>query len=281
MVDSPQVLKNFGPISNHSLIVAFGSVSERAFQLYLDASGGEIKEGETQSGHVVTRMMYIARVTSLAVRLNCSWALTHPAFSLLRDRYEQAVRFSWLARQPNDEQMKQYVAAFYGKSIKIFQDLSPNVQQQLKNAGLASDTWLTEKPTKEQKAYLNRWTDLDLRSMVDKRDKLSPLSSCALAKEKLGDFYTTIYAQFSSVADYDMYSLAMLGLHKAPNGDLVLATDPNFPLIVEMHGSLFDLIQCFEATRGFLKIDFDDKFSALFDDWRKLADQIVDMPAFA
>jgi hypothetical protein len=43
-------------------------------------------------------MLYIAEITSTAIRLNATWALTPAAMSLLRDRYEQTVRFSWLVR---------------------------------------------------------------------------------------------------------------------------------------------------------------------------------------
>ena len=43
------------------------------------------------------------------------------------------------------------------------------------------------------------------------------LSDCKLAKESLADLYNGIYAQFSSVSYYDMYSMNILGLHEAPS----------------------------------------------------------------
>lgn len=49
-----------------------------------------------------------------------------------------------------------------------------------------------------------------------------------------------------------MYSMSILGLHKSPDGQLVLAADPGFPSMINLHNALFDLIQCFEASRSFL-----------------------------
>jgi hypothetical protein len=46
-------------------------------------------------------------------------------------------------------------------------------------------------------------------------DKLPPLSDCAVAKERLSWMYDHIYAQFSSVTHYDMYSITILGLFPA------------------------------------------------------------------
>jgi hypothetical protein len=164
--------------------------------------------------------------------------------------------------------MAKYVAHFYGKSIDVYRSLSPKVKAELAKMPFATDAWNTETTTKEQREYLNRWSKLDLRSMANGRDKLPPLSDCAIARETLGDLYTSIYAQFSSVAHYDMYSMNILGLHPAPDGAPVLAADPSFPAVINLHNSLFDLIQCFEAVRRFLNADFDARFSSLLDDWR-------------
>jgi len=53
-------------------------------------------------------MLYIAEITSTAIRLNATWALTPAAMSLLRDRYEQTVRFSWLVRNPDKKEFEKY-----------------------------------------------------------------------------------------------------------------------------------------------------------------------------
>ncbi len=63
--------------------------------------------------HLIRRMMYVAEASSVGLRLNASWALTHPGFSLCRDRYEQCVRFSWLAGQNDAREWYRYIADYY------------------------------------------------------------------------------------------------------------------------------------------------------------------------
>jgi hypothetical protein len=273
--DRPQVLGHLGPYDKHPPVAAFGSLSDRAYSLYREAAGGHEREGETATQHLITRMMYIAEATSIAVRLNASWALSHPALSLLRDRYEQTVRFSWLARQSDDTQMVNYIASYYAKSIQLHHAMTEAERNELAKMGFTPPEWLSAKPTKEERDYLNRWKSLGLRSMATNRDALPALADCKLAKESLSDLYNGIYAQFSSVTHYDMYSMNILGFYEAPNGQLVLAADPNFPSIINLNNSRFDLIQCFEATRRYLKVDLDEKFSAAYEEWREYMRRVI------
>lgn len=279
MSDRPKVLDHLGAYANHPPVGAFGSISDRAVGLYREAAGGHVRQNETPTQHLTTRMMYISEATSLALRLNASWALSHPALSLLRDRYEQVVRFSWLARQPDNAAMAKYIASYYAKANKLHRSMPEGARDLYVKRGFPVEDWMTEKPTKELEKWLNEWNGLDLRSMVEKRDKLPPLSDWAIAKEKLSWMYDHIYAQFSSVTHYDMYSMTILGLFPAPSGQLVLAPDPSFPAVINLHNSFFDLVQCFEATRRFLGVDFDSKFDGLLDEWRETAKKTVSKPA--
>lgn len=278
MADRPQVLEHLGPYARHAPLSAFGAISDKAFALYKEAAGGHVRDGETPTQHLITRMMYVAEATSIATRLNASWALSHPALSLLRDRYEQAVRFSWLARQSGTLQMTRYVASYYAKGMQLHRSMSDAAKEELKTIQSDTEEWVSADLTKEQRASLNRWNDLDLRSMVEKRDALPPLSECDVARETLAPLYTSIYAQFSSVTHYDMFSMNMLGLHKSPDGQMVLAPDPHWPSMISLHNSLFDLIQCFEVTRRYLEKDADSGFSSLLKDWKMCTTRIVGPP---
>lgn len=263
-----QVLEHLGPYIAHQPLANLSSISDRAYDLYSDAAGGDVHGKETATQHLAIRMMYIARATSLALRINASWVLTHPALSLLRDRYEQVVRFSWLARQSDNKEMSKYLASYYAKSIKLRHGMTPQQKAEFDKLITSIPGWLKEKPTKEQREYLDRWNSFDLLSMVKKRDAQPPLSAVRLAKSPLADLYNSVYAQFSSVTHYDMYSINMLHLFKPPNGDtLVLAPDPGFPAIIFLDNALFDLIQCFEASRRFFKSDLDAEFDALYDEY--------------
>ncbi|KTT98574.1 hypothetical protein NS355_08850, partial [Sphingomonas yabuuchiae] len=93
-----RAFEHLGDYKANPAFDAFHALSVRAFSLYHES----ITEAETSRPltDLTRRMLYVAEASSAGLRLAASWALTHPAFSLCRDRYEQCVRFSWLARQP-------------------------------------------------------------------------------------------------------------------------------------------------------------------------------------
>ena len=93
-------------------------------------------------------MMHISEVMSLGIRMNASWGLTHAAMSLLRDRYEQTVRFSWLARQTDAEEHKKYMLYFLSKARLLMRNKSAR-QDYEKSLGKLPK-WVTEELTKER-----------------------------------------------------------------------------------------------------------------------------------
>jgi hypothetical protein len=255
------------------------NISDRAYELFTTATGGDVRSTETATQHLAIRMMYIARATSIALRLNSSWVLTHPALSLLRDRFEQVARFSWLARQRDNTEMSKYLASYYARSIKLHHGMTLQQKAEFDRLITSVPGWLKEKPTKEQREYLDRWNSIDLFSMVKKRDALPPLADTTLGNAPLADLYNSVYAQFSSVTHYDMYSINMLSLHKPPKGDtLVLAPDPGFPAIIFLDNALFDLIQCFKACHKFFATKLDDEFEALHDEYKIHMESIIGPP---
>jgi hypothetical protein len=274
MSTRPKVLEQQGPYSQHPPVAAACALSERAWATYHEFAGGHEREGETLREFLFTRMVYIAEVTSTAVRLNSSWALTHPAMSLLRDRYEQTVRFSWLLRSPNDEYHK-YGRAFFAKMNSLVREMTPEMRKFYDKWIGEPPAWATETPTKEARAYFEAWNTLDLRSMATKRDALPPVSESRIGKQPLADLYGSIYAQFSSVTHYDRFSVEMLGLHKAPNGQLVLAPDPHWPAMLTLHVALFDLIFCYEAVQLCLRKESTEVFGRLLDEWYELMDKVL------
>jgi hypothetical protein len=69
------------------------------WRTYNELTAGYIHSNQNSREYLILRMLYIAEITSTAIRLNATWALTPAAMSLLRDRYEQTVRFSIMALQ--------------------------------------------------------------------------------------------------------------------------------------------------------------------------------------
>jgi hypothetical protein len=196
--------------------------------------------------------------------------------SLVRDRYEQAVRHSWLMHQPDNAELVKYIGFYYLKMNKIYAQLDRATKRELQTGGINFDSWVMEKPSKEQQEYLGRWESLDLASMAAKRDALLTDRVPCKPLRELGSYYTSIYRQFSSVSHSDMYSMTLLGLHKMPDGDgVALAPDPWWPAILSLHTSLFDIIQCSEASALEYNVDRRSEWQALFERWKECKDRMI------
>lgn len=144
----PEVLKHLCPYTNYEPVQVFAEISERSFDALREVRGGDVRSGEIPTEHLWTRMLYISETTSIAIRLNSSWALSLPAMSLARDRYEQTVRFSWLARQPTNSELAKYDGYYYAKVNSIYQNISSNEMAELAKMGVEFPDWQKEKPTK-------------------------------------------------------------------------------------------------------------------------------------
>jgi hypothetical protein len=270
MTRRPIVLDHQGDYIKHEPVAAFGAISDEVYSIFHDATGGHDKKGERPRDHLITRLMYMAETTSTALRLNVSWALSIPGMSLARDRYEQVVRFSWLARQPDNVELVKFINTHYAKADKVMRSIDERIAPHM---DVLYPNWRKEPLPKKEREKLSEWENLDLLSMATKRDKLMPAKPSQIDEERLADLYAPVYQQFSSVSHCDMYGVNMLGLHEAPSGQLVLAPSPWWPAMLCGFNSLFDLIQCHAA------ISFMGKDSTIFDEvhsrWQKLNRKMV------
>ena len=96
-VEAARVFKHLGPKAQLEPVATCCRLTERVWLKYLELAGNLMPARDSRE-FLVMKMLYIAEMTSSAIRLNMSWALAHPAMSLFRDRYEQTLRFSWLVR---------------------------------------------------------------------------------------------------------------------------------------------------------------------------------------
>lgn len=230
---------HLGDYAKNPAFDAFHSISVRAFSLFHEGISGADRNRPLVQ--LIQRMNYIAEASSAALRLNASWALTHPAFSLCRDRYEQCVRFSCLARKEDAEEWDFYVKNYHVTLTKLknaFDEKGVEFPIRL-NDGL-DDT------PPEIRARLSTWRNTPLDQLARRRDALDGITNSEVDKETLLSLYDSIYRQGSSVSHYDMYSVNMLGLYNGSEG-LVLAPDPAMPIVITLHCAIFDIIQCTEA----------------------------------
>lgn len=274
MSKSPRIVDNFGPYLAHPPVQATCDLSTRTFERFHQARGGHERSSESGKEHLLTRLMYMAESTSTAVRLSATWSLSLPAMSQLRDRYEQVVRFSWLARQTDSAELVAFIDMYYAKAAKVFGNISP-VQWAHLSTELDRQKELQVPLSKEERAHLGRWENLDLRSMAEKRDLTPPKTTSPVEGQTLVDLYVPVYSQFSSVSHGDMFGLNMIGFHKNPAGQVVMAPDPQWPALLCIFNSLFDIIQCHDALTGFAEVLLPPRFDDLLHEWIAIRDKTL------
>jgi hypothetical protein len=272
-MSGPTILDHLGPFTAHSPVQALILLTQRTWEQFHSLAGGHERVIKTQREYFVTRMMNISEIMSLGIRSNASWGLVHAAMSLLRDRYEQTVRFSWLARQQDGAEHDKYLLHFYSKVRLLMRCSSVRAAYERDFGPLP--TWVTEKVTKEQRDKMRQWENLDLRTMATKRDALQPLTEMPIGNEKLEPSYETIYAQFSSVSHFDRYSLELIRIRETASGQLTMDTEPYWPGLLVLKNCYFDIIQCFEATRTYYEIDTAQSFNTLLIEWYEHSDQFT------
>jgi hypothetical protein len=110
------MLDHLGPFTANAPAQALLLLTQRTWEEFHALVGGQQRVINDERELFATRMMHISEVMSLGIRMDASWGLSHAAMSLLRDRYEQVVRFSWLARQTDLEELRKYLLYFYSKA---------------------------------------------------------------------------------------------------------------------------------------------------------------------
>ena len=225
MPNRPEVLDHLGPYVQHGPIAGCCELSERVWRTYNELTTGYVHSDPSSREYLILCMLYIAEITSTAIRLNTTWGLTHAAMSLLRDRYEQTVRFSWLVRNPDKTEFGKYERTKVAKINSIVRNLEPDTIKHFEAILGPTPAWATETPTKEDRTFLEAWNTLDLKSMALKRDAFPALADTVLAKKKLASSYEAIYRQFSSVSHYDRFSIELLGCKNSPTANSRLARD--------------------------------------------------------
>ena len=113
------MLNHLGPFTTKPPVQALILLTQRVWEEFHELVGGQTRVIDNERDLFVSRMMFISEVMSLGIRMNASWGLTHAAMSLLRDRYEQTVRFSWLDRQTDQNEIGKYLLSFYSKARKL------------------------------------------------------------------------------------------------------------------------------------------------------------------
>jgi len=276
---------NFGPYSRWENVAAFSDLSEKAFTLFDRLINENWSLLSRPVHHLFLRIAYQAKTTSLAIRINNSWALSLPAFALTRVRLEQTIICSYLIHEEESIGLSPFVEyipiGHYRATRVVLEDAS--LAEHLSHIDLnALETAATESQNKftpgfsiTNDKFERSWTKLDLRSMAKRRDLLVNRSSSVL-KHSLEREYITIYKEASSVvhADSSSLSFSFLDLFKSPSGQPVLMAVPSWALIVSATTSHYDILQCYEILR-WIGISAGQEYQDLMGQWIKARDKHV------
>lgn len=280
---------NFGPYSRWENIAAFSEISEKAFALFDQLISENWSLLSRPVHHLFLRMVYQAKTTSLAIRLNNSWSLSLPAFALTRVRLEQTIICSYLIHEEESSGLSRFVEFIpiqhYKRTKIVMEDASlaehlSNVDlNTMENAATQAQTKFSPGFSIVNDKFERNWTKLDLRSIAKRRDSLVAQSSSIL-KHSLEREYITIYKEASSMvhADSSSLSFAFLDLFKLPSGQPVLMALPSWALIVSATTSHYDILQCYEVLR-WIGISADQEYQDLMGEWIKARDKYVSAPA--
>jgi hypothetical protein len=111
--------------------------------------------------------------------------------------------------------------------------------------------------------------------MAQKRDALPAKTISPVEEQTLADLYTPVYAQFSSVSHGDNFGLNIIGLHENPDGQVIMAPDPQWPAMLCIFNSMFDIIQCHDALTGFAEKPMAPLFEDLLYEWIAVRDRTL------
>ena len=260
----------FGPFVNHLYIAELCDLDERVWEVFRGHARERSPIQDGSHDYLIVRMMHIAESTSNAIRMDATWALIPPTMSLVRDRYEQTVRFSRLIRNPDQEEYHKYERFMLAKIRKVARDIAPETIKRFAKAGQLP-LWITEPLSKEDRDYLEEWEKLDLKSMAARRDGFPPIADNLLSKEKLEKWYNAAYRQFSSVSHYDRFSIEMVSPQPYEGDTVVMGLQPHWPKLLILYTVLLDIIQCYEVTSVCFEENTSIKFESLFLEWVTLA----------
>jgi hypothetical protein len=151
----------------------------------------------------------------------------------------------------------------YAKIRKIARNIEADTVKRFSASGQLP-LWVTEPLSKEDKDYLEAWDKLDLKSMAAQRDAFVPIADNLLSKQKLEQWYNSVYRQLSSVAHYDRFAVEMVSPRPSEEGKVVMALQAHWPKLLVLYTTLLDIIQCYEATAVRFGQDASIKFESLF-----------------
>jgi hypothetical protein len=239
--------------------------------------------------HVLHRMTSHALSTSSAISLLLSSGYTLQALVLLRIRIEQCIVNSYLIHEDEDIAFGPFVLhvpiarylmskdAVADSRISKNMPVSADFQRLRSEAADVQTKYFNDNNDNSdgnRDQFTRKWTNLDLRSMSIKRDKIVRQKSDTLIKDPLEISYLTFYKAANPIvhADCEGLSCDYLIDVKYKNGTIGTIGKPSWIPLIMLEQLFLDIVQCSE-TVSWLGVNSDNIWSTLYRRWNDLKTQ--------
>ena len=237
---------------------------------------------------VLHRMASHSLSTSSAISVLLTSGLTLQALALLRIRIEQCIVNSYLIHEDENIAFGPFVLhvpiARYLQSKDAAHDkaIGENLPESVDFERLRSDA--VDAQTKyfdddfdgSRDQFIRKWTNLDLRSMSIRRDKIIRAKSDILIKDRLEISYLSYYKAANPIvhADCEGLSFDYLIDVKFTNGTMGSIGKPTWIPLVMLEQLFLDIVQLSETT-SWLGVKSEAAWKSLYRQWNDLKTQVV------
>lgn len=268
---------NFGPYLLWTNVKDFSEISKKAFEIYHEKISNDLLAKFSPTEHLFIRQLYLAETSSFSIRLLTSWAMLLQALALARTRLEHTIICSYIIHEKESVGLEPFIkhisinnflnvrAAMSDNDIAKHLDF--DISKLQAEAVNAQSSFTPDFDINHDK-YERKWTKLDLRTMAQRRDKLTA-GQVLLSKDSLERDYISLYKTASSIVHSDVSALSnafMDVFSVGQNIPAVLMPLPNWAIISVAYTSRYDIVQVYEVLK-FLGINCESELSKLRRTW--------------
>lgn len=261
--------KYFGSICEKEIVKDFYEISFEVDKIVLKVLETEYNIDTNSYEYIMKELLKYSSETSQSLRLILSHGFIRSAYAFVRVRLEQMIVSSYLIHSDKKEGLDNFILqsgiSLYKNytSTASFSDFTKETMDALLSAvgvdekhykDLADLAQREKRPdyNPESDKFDRDWTNLDLRSMAKKRDKLLSETD-ELFSTPIEHYYSSLYKGGNSVI----------------HSDVIILSSSFFPFMNSMwyknlalNNAYFDMVQGYEISK-YLGFDFSKEFTEL------------------
>jgi hypothetical protein len=268
----------YGPLLNlmEKELSPFVMISEKAFRYFIEASSKKNDLLKNENNNIFYLLLTNSKNSSFSIKLLSTWGQPIEGYALLRIRLEQLIVSSYLINEKGEkgiEPFKKYRALSDYNLLKA-NEKNENLKIALSyifpEFGNGYSKLISEIHKQVEKSFeikkdkfRRKWTSLYINQLAEHRDKLIDHND-AISKNKLLDYYNSIYRISSSIVHSDIASITTNFIKTNDQGILQPQEVYIFTNIITL--AQLDIIHCYEIAKYF-QLDINDKYMSLNDEY--------------